>query len=78
MRWLALVLLLSGCASPQLLDLEPPAAALMRHAQALPESKNGEDIAVNNLKVRRVCSVEISKLTRLQRYVKTVVTKGKE
>lgn len=72
------ILLLAGCgtAPMDVGGLEKPAAVLMTKPQPLPEQVVGEDIAVNNLDVRRVCAVEISKLKRLQRWAYTV-TKGK-
>jgi hypothetical protein len=81
MRGLALVLTLglAGCSTPILLDnLEPPAKTLMVPPKKIPDIQNGEDVGVNNLKVRHVCSLEISKLRRLQRYVTTVTTKGEK
>lgn len=78
MRLICIIcILLSGCSTlPQNVGgLEKPAAVLMVRPKALPDQKAGDDIAVNNLDVRRVCTVEISKLTRLQRWAKTV-TKG--
>ena len=55
--------------------LEPPAKALMKAPEPLPEVKTGEDIVKSHVALRRQYATETDKLTRLQVYVRTVTRK---
>lgn len=69
-------LLLAGCAnSVTPSQLEPPAKALMAPPAKLPDLKAGDDLVHEHARLRRMYSTESGKLTRLQRYVKTVLQK---
>jgi hypothetical protein len=67
---------LAGCAgtvSPS--QLEPPAKALMVPPTKLPTLKAGDDLVHEHARLRRMYSTEAGKLTRIQRYVKTILKK---
>ena len=55
--------------------LEPPAASLLVSPKKLPTLKSGDDLVAKHRELRRQYSTESGKLTRLQRYVKTVLAK---
>jgi hypothetical protein len=65
--------LFAGCAStvsPS--QLESPAKALMIPPAKLAELKAGDDLVQRHADLRRQYSTETGKLTRLQRYVRTI------
>lgn len=66
---------LAGCATPAPSQLEPPAKALMVPPKPMPTLKAGDDLVHKHAELRRQYSTEAGKLTRLQRYVRTIVQK---
>jgi hypothetical protein len=66
---------LAGCAPMNVGGLEPPASTLLKTPAPIPEVKEGDNLAVDNSKVRHVCSVTTDKFIRLQRYVKIILKK---
>jgi hypothetical protein len=68
--------LLAGCAgSVNPSQLEPPAAALLAHPKPLADPKAGDDLVVLHKQLRGQYATEASKLKRLQKYVRTIITK---
>jgi hypothetical protein len=66
---------LPACASVSPSQLEPPAKGLMVPPAKLADLKAGDDLVQRHAELRRQYSTEVGKLTRIQRYVKTVLQK---
>lgn len=69
-----LAITLAGCVSPiQPSRLEPPAQVLMQPPAKVPEVKAGDDLVQEHVKLRRSYLTETDKLSRLQRYIRTIL-----